>query len=131
MSKQSLENDVKTAFAINGNIVSDEFISNNTSVLWLKEDVDFMVYVPSYMLWCLKNKDDEGSLVFDNTISALAEFGRSKNPQMPHLNFKFLCNDRQKELVCRFLNWCRSDLMLNYGEQLDRAIKNWERCLNQ
>jgi hypothetical protein len=131
MPEKSLESRIRTAFSLNENIVSDEFISHNTSVLWLKEEVDYMVYVPSYMLWCLKNKDDEGSLVFNDTISALAEFGRSKNPQIIHLNFKFLCDDRQKKLVCQFLKWCRSDLLLIYEEQLDRAIKSWELCLNQ
>ena len=79
--------------------------------------------MPSYMLWCVKNGDSDGNLVCDHTISALAEFGRAKD-EMNYLNFKFLCNDRQKVAVYNFLNWCFSNLICN-EEQALRAIKNW------
>ena len=94
--------------------------------LWIKDKIDLMVYVPNHMLWCLKNKDLDGNLVSSYTISALAEFGRSKNPEYEHLNFKFLCNDKQQEVVYRFLNWCLLNLLLCNKEQLLRTIKRWE-----
>jgi hypothetical protein len=130
MPEQSIENEIRTAFSLNETIVSDEFISSNADILWLKERVDYLVYMPSYMLWCIKNLDDQGSLVFDHTIRALAEFGRSKNPQLKHLGFKFICNARQKAVIYQFLIWCQSNLFSYHEEQLDRAIKNWEHSLN-
>ena len=84
-----------------------------------------MEYMPSYMLWCVKNGDSDGNLVCDRTISALAEFGRAKD-EMNHLNFKYLCNDRQKMVVYNFLNWCLSSLILiSNKDQVLRSIKNW------
>ncbi len=131
MSKQGLENEIRTEFSLNENSVTDEFIAKHADIMWINEEIEYMVYVPSYMLWCLKNKDNEGSLVFDYTVNALAEFGCSKNPKIKRLNFKFLCDDKQKKVVCKFLNWCQSSLLLKHEEQLDRAIKNWDSSKNQ
>jgi hypothetical protein len=125
MRELDLENDIKNEFFLaDSNILSDEFIRNNPDILWIKDKIDYMIYVPNYMLWCLKNKDLDGNLVCDYTINVLAEFGRSKNPGYEHLNFKFLCNNKQREMVYRFLNWCLSNILCR-EETVNRAIKRW------
>lgn len=99
----NLGEEIKREFFLSeNNVVSDRFICDNTDLLWLKEEIDYMIYVPSYMLWCVKNGDADGNLVCDRTISALAEFGRAKNAEN-RLNFKFLCNDKQRFVVFSFL----------------------------
>jgi hypothetical protein len=129
MHEQNLVNNIKTAFMLSEDIVSDEFITSHPNLMWLDEEINYMVYVPIFMVWCLLNKHDEGILVYDHTISALSEFGRCKNRHLNHLNFKFLCNTEQKELVYQFLIWCRSKLSLPYEKQLDRTIKSWALSL--
>ncbi|MBM4206717.1 MAG: hypothetical protein FJ190_01455 [Gammaproteobacteria bacterium] len=104
--------------------MSDSYIRKNKNILWVNDKIDLMAHVPNYMLWCLKNRD-EGNLICDYTISALAEFGRNKNPKDENLNFKFLCNKKQKEVVSRFLNWCYSNVLC-HEEKLSRTIKRWE-----
>jgi hypothetical protein len=125
MPELNLEEGIKSEFLISEeNKVPDEFIISNPDVLWLEKEIDYMIYIPSYILWCLKNRDSDGNLVCDRTRSALAELGRAKD-LTNHLNFKFLCNNKQKELIFHFLNWCLSNLLWCQKEQITRAIKNW------
>lgn len=107
-------------------IVSDEFICENDDLMWIKSEIDYMVYVPSYMIWCLKNKEINGNLICDNTIHALAEYGRAKKSDNTHLNFKFMCSTQQKKLVCIFLSWCANNLDFCNTEQIERSIKHWQ-----
>ena len=107
-------------------VISDEFICENDDLMWLNSEINYMIYVPSYMIWCIKNKEIDGNLICDNTIRALAEYGRAKKPDNPYLNFKFLCSSQQKELVCLFLSWCDSNLELCNTEQIERSIKHWQ-----
>ena len=120
----TLETDIKREFLLTKeNVIPDEFIVSNPDEVWLNSGIDYMIYVPSYMLWCVKNGDSDGNLVTDYTITALAEFGRAKSLENK-LNFKFLCNNEQRAVVYNFLNWCLSNLICN-EEQVLRAIKNW------
>jgi hypothetical protein len=124
MKEINLEDTIRNKFHLSEeNVVSNAFILNNPDVLWLENEIDYMAYVPSYVLWCIKNKDIDGNLIFDHTIKALAEFGRAKDTNN-RLNFKFLCNDEQKELIYNFLNWCLTNLLCNKAHVI-RAIKNW------
>jgi hypothetical protein len=85
--------------------VGNEFIRSNEDIMWIKEEVDLAKYVPSYMYWVAKHGADENSMVSDHTLAALAEYGRCKDGDIKHLNFKYLCNLRQKEVVINFLKW--------------------------
>ncbi len=107
--------------------VSDEFILSNGDIMWLKEEVDLAKYVPSYMYWVARNGIDEHGLVSDHTLSALAEYGRCKDGDIKHLNFKHLCNPKQKEVVINFLKWCQTNLLISDSEQVLRAIKQWSK----
>jgi hypothetical protein len=126
----TLETDIKREFLLTKeNVISDEFIVSNPDAVWLNNDIDYMTYVPSYMLWCLKNGDSDGNLVTDFTITALAEFGRAKSLENK-LNFKFLCNYDQRRIVLSFLQHCLLNLKYSSTEeQIKRAIKNWERSV--
>jgi len=107
-------------------IISDKFIIENDDLMWLKIEIDHMVYVPSYMLWCIRNKDKDGNLVCDYTISALAEYGRVKSTNN-NAHFKFRCSTEQRELVCLFLSWCEYNLDFCNVEQIQRSIKQWRK----
>ena len=109
-----------------GDLILDEFICENDDLMWIKSKINYMVYVPSYMLWCLKNRERDGNLICDNTISALAEYGRAKDSNNEYLNFKFLCSNQQKELVSLFLSWCSNNLEFCNKEQIERSIKHWQ-----
>lgn len=109
-----------------GTIISDKFIIENDDLMWLQIEIDHMVYVPSYMLWCIRNKDKDGNLVCDYTISALAEYGRVKNTNN-NAHFKFRCSTEQRELVCLFLSWCEDNLDFCNVEQIQRSIKQWRK----
>ena len=125
-----LKNSIRKEFSLTmENTLSDEFIRNNTNILWIKEKINFMEFLPSYMLWCVENRDIDGSLVCDHTISVLAEFGRAKDTPNNYLNFKYRCNDRQKAVVNCFLNWCLLNLIFCNKEQIKRAIKNWGQTI--
>jgi|GEM_PF-1278204 len=108
------------------NILSDEFIRENEDLMWFKEEIDHLVYVPSYMLWCLKNGEVDGNLICEYTIRSIAEYGRAKDPENIDLNFKFRCTPKQRELVCQFLTWCNATLELCDNEQINRSIKHWQ-----
>jgi len=105
-------------------LISDDFIIENDDLMWIKSEIDYMVYIPSYMLWCIRNKDKDGNLVGDNTISALAEFGRMKSS---NTSFKSHCSTEQKKLICLFLSWCEINLDFCNKEQIKRSLKQWRK----
>ena len=91
----------------------------------IEGEIELIRYVPLYMYWCASNSDREGELVFDFTVSALAEFRRCKDPKNSGLNFRYLCSTEQRAVVVDFLNWCKSELCLRNKPTIDRAIKKW------
>ncbi len=105
-------------------IIEDSFIEENPSIMEIEVESELMQYVPSYMLWCLKNKDS--ALVDTHIVNALAEYGRCKNPENEHLNFMFRCSSEQRKVVTNFLIWCSTEIASSDQEQICRALKNWQ-----
>jgi hypothetical protein len=106
--------------------LSDEYIEEHYDLMWDVPDIPLIRAVPLYMLWCIEHPKDEGALVFDNTISALNNYSRTKKPSAEWQDFKFSCNQIQIEAVKQFLQWCETELILDYEPSLSRAIKNWQ-----
>jgi len=120
---QEIENEF---FSAGSSKLGDDFIENNADVMWVNEDMNPMVYVPSYMIWVAQNKEKNGNLICDYTINALAEYGRAKDCKNSNLNFKHLCNNNQKKVVLRFLEWCKNNLEFIDTDQIERSIMNWK-----
>ena len=110
--------------------LSDEFIEENYGLLWIDPNLPLIKAVPLYMLWCIDHETEEGKLVFEETINALNEYSREKNQNNRSLGFKFSCNEIQQKVVVQFLQWCKSNLMLDYEPSLSRAIKNWKAFIS-
>ena len=106
-------------------VVSNDYIQENVDLMWVKEEINTLLYVPSYILWCIKNKEKDGNLVVVYTLNALAEYGRAKDENNKYLNFKFLCNSSQRKAILNFLKWCEINLELNDEKQLQRTLKHW------
>jgi hypothetical protein len=104
---------------------SDFFIEENPNVSELGGSVDLHIAVPAYMAWCARNGHKPSLLVHDYTINALAVFGRTKNRQITHLDFKHRCTAEQKRAVLRFLQWYLDPSLLVDTEQVKRSIKQW------
>lgn len=122
----TIEQKINAAFGVSlESVISDEFIEKNVDLMSLEGNIDFLVFVPSYMLWCVKKKESAGNLVCDYTIGAISEFGRCKDPNIEHLSFKYLCNEKQKSVVVDFLCWALENLELCDEEQIRRALKHW------
>lgn len=124
---------LKTAFpdALTDFDTDSALIAANTDLQWLpkvKQNKDLFALVPRYMYWCSQS-DDMASLVFDDTIRALAEYGRCKKPELAHLNFAYLCNRLQKQAVIQFLVWCLHENSTLDATQIKRAIRNWRTML--
>jgi hypothetical protein len=119
----SIEQIIQKAFpAVNQDEITDSYIIANQNLMDLEGKIDFLLYVPVYMLWCVRNKDNYDQLVTDRTIYSIAEFGRSKEQN----SFKCCCNLKQKFAVVAFLQWCRKNLVVVHEEQIDRSIKRWK-----
>ncbi len=106
--------------------LSDEYILNHTDLMWDIPDIPLIKAVPLYMLWCIDNSTNEGELVFDNTIRALNNYARAKDPENETINFRHSLTSEQVKTVINFLFWCDKNLMLDYEPTLSRAIKNWQ-----
>jgi len=91
----------------------------------IEVEQELMRYIPSYMLWCLKNK--ESMLVDSYLINALSEYGRCKNPENEYLNFMFRCSKAQRNVISNFLIWCSAELYTVDQTQIERALKNWQQ----
>jgi hypothetical protein len=126
LSDESLIEEIAAAFPSTAEVIPDAVIEANPDIFSLQGPVDFRVVVPAYISWCVRHATDgRGTLVPDYTVHALAEFGRSKDSSIAHLNFKHTCSLRQRAAVASFLHWCLNpDLILN-KEQIKRALKNW------
>lgn len=126
VENMDIELAIKDAFFTdNSEPIDDKFIEANTDITWQNQSTDLMNLVPSYMLWCVRNRDLNGNLIIDGTVNALSEYGRSKNPNIEHLNFKFLCNSKQRSVVLMFLQWCLTEDLLVNEVQVQRACKHW------
>ncbi|MFO1350716.1 MAG: hypothetical protein U1F68_08585 [Gammaproteobacteria bacterium] len=101
-------------------------IEENPNILELSGELNYLKLVPSYIQWCIQNKDRYDQLVTDWTIHALAEYGRAKSPESPHLNFKFLCSSEQRWAIRAFLEWCITSLEVVHEAQVYRAIRHWQ-----
>ncbi|MFC5472801.1 hypothetical protein [Paraherbaspirillum soli] len=118
---------IQNAFpdAMNESSISDEAIQQNESLMEIEGTPDYLKYVPAYMLWCIRNKDNYDQLVTDYTIDAIANFGRSKIEHNNHFNFRYRCNAEQRSAVASFLRWCLENLTIVDEEQIKRSIKYW------
>jgi hypothetical protein len=127
LANEQLARAIAEAFPDSVNGPADQFIEENSDPLWLKVPIDLAVVVPAYMSWCVRHAlDGRGTLVPDHTVRALAEFGRSKNPAIAHLNFKHTCSEHQRAVVAKFLRWCMNPDLILDEEQIRRALKYWE-----
>lgn len=122
-----LEKDIKRDFPkiIEDPVISDQFIEENEDIMMVPQDIDLMKYVPSYMLWSVRNKDKK--LVDQYTVNALAEYGRAKPDAREYLTFKYTCNENQIRTVINFLYFCRNEILVSDKEQIDRALKHWKK----
>lgn len=107
-------------------LISSSFISDNEDLMWIKADINLILYVPSYMVWCIKNKNISDSLIFDYTINAISEYGRCKDESNNYLNFKYQCTPEQIIIIVQFLDWCLNNLMFCDKLQIKRSIKHWK-----
>jgi hypothetical protein len=106
--------------------LSDEYIENNPDPANAEPRNDWLVLMPAYMSWCIRSPLRNELLVVDHTINALANFGRFAQPEPAHLNFRSLCNPRQKAVVTDFLRWCLSEEVLVSEDQVKRSLKRWQ-----
>lgn len=104
---------------------SDSFIEENPNVSERDETVDLHTAVPAYMTWCARNGHKPSLLGHDYTVNALAVFGRTKNRQIRHLDFKHGCTAEQKRAILHFLHWYLDPGLLVDTEQVTRSIKRW------
>ena len=116
----SLRFEISKAFSLSKSIIIEDcFIEENQDLMELAVEDHLMVYVPSYMLWCLINKDLK--LVDLNTVNALSEYGRCKSED----GFRSLCSKEQREVIYKFLIWCSEEIYTADTIQIERALKNW------
>ena len=103
----------------------DSFIEVNPDLASLRQPLDLQAVVPAYMAWCVRNAAEVNTLIPDYTVAALAEFGRSKNPAIAHLNFKHTCSPEQGAVVAEFLRSCLNPNLVLHTEQIERSLKHW------
>ncbi len=124
-TREALAEELEAAFPASVGAVDAAFIAEHPDLMSLDLSIGLAQLVPAYMSWCLGNKESSSTLVPDYTANALAEFGRHKNPNTPHLNFKHLCSDTQRRVVVKFLEWCLAPEQILDAEQIERALKHW------
>lgn len=105
--------------------VNDDYISGHQNLMEIPEEIETLVYVPAYMLWCVHNVNNYDQLVTDFTINSIAEYGRAKDSKYKYLNFKYRCNADQKKAVLAFLRWCLEHVDFVNEQQIGRAIRHW------
>ncbi|GAB2886032.1 hypothetical protein GCM10027046_13130 [Uliginosibacterium flavum] len=108
--------------------LTPEFIEQHPNLMEIRGAApDVMSTVPAYMLWCAAHPGDT-SLITDWTVNALAEFGRSKDPQSAWLNFRFRCTQEQRQVVVCFLEWSLNETPFLNEKQIERARRNWQHA---
>jgi hypothetical protein len=125
----SLEQIINAAFpdAKVQTTITDNFILSNQSLMEIDKEIDPLLYVPVYMLWCVRNKENYDQLVTDYTIDSIAYFGRTINQPVASMNLKKRCNVSQREAILAFLQWCQASLEIIDEKQVERAIKQWNK----
>ncbi|OGB39191.1 MAG: hypothetical protein A2W72_23390 [Burkholderiales bacterium RIFCSPLOWO2_12_67_14] len=123
-SEQLLEQ-IADAFPGAGDAFSDASIEASQDPAALEGLPSFHVAMPAYMAWCVRNAHRPETLIHDHTVRALCELGRSKNPEIKHLNFKFHCSPQQIAAVVGFLRWCLNPALLHHSEHIKRSLKQW------
>ncbi len=106
-------------------LIEDDFIKNNQDIMEINGDVLSFKLVPAYMLWIIKNKDSE--LVDMYTVNALAEYGRTNIKDNDYFNFKWRCNEEQRNVVAFFLKWSMKEILTAEVRQIERALKHWSK----
>ncbi len=106
--------------------LTDEYIEQNPDPTDAEPLNNWLAIMPAYMSWCIRSPRRNELLVLDHTVNALAEFGRFSRPEPSHLNFRSLCNSRQRALVAAFLGWCLSGEVCVHEEQVERSLKHWQ-----
>lgn len=104
--------------------VDETLILANPNVMELAGPTDLLEVVPMYLLWCARNPEDSG-LTSDYTLHALAEYGRCRNREDAHLNFRFLCSPSQIAAVVAFAEWASQAFPFCNESQLERTIRRW------
>lgn len=112
-----------------GKSLPEEFLLANPNVMELPGNRALLEVVPAYMVWCAKNPDSPETIT-DFTLSALAEYGRCKDPNNGHLNFKFVCSPSQIAAVIAFLEWAPSVMPFCNLQMMERALHNWKDAAN-
>lgn len=125
MENLTLFADIAKAFPGCDTTFSDAFIERHPDVAQLETSVGLHVAVPAYMAWCARHAHKPAELVHDYTIDALAVLGRSKNRQIPRLNFKHRCTAEQRAVILKFLHWYLDPALLVNTEQVERSIRQW------
>jgi hypothetical protein len=105
----------------------DADIEARPNLMELPEPGDLLAVVPAYMLWCARHPESP-ELVSDFTLAALAEYGRCKNPENPHLNFLYRCTENQLDAVVSFLEWASEAIPFHHREMVERALRNWKNA---
>ncbi len=129
----SIEQIIQKAFpeTVTQNEITDSYIAANDNLMELEGEIDFLLYVPVYMLWCVRHKDNYDQIVINFTIRTIAEFGRSKERYNNYMNFKYRCNTKQKVAVVAFLQWCRKNIIALDEDQIDRTLKRWKSAISE
>lgn len=106
--------------------LTDEYIEQNPDPAGAESSNNWLAVMPAYMSWCVRSPLRNELLVLDHTVDALANFGRFEHPKPSHLNFRSLCNSRQRAVVAAFLRWCLCGEVLVHEEQAERSLKHWQ-----
>jgi hypothetical protein len=104
--------------------LTDDQIKATKDPMELPDRLPLIDVVPCFMLYCAKYPEDD-SLVAYFTVNALAEYGRAKDSDNDYLNFKFKCDDHQKDAVAAFLIWAKGAPNYEDEDQIDRALRRW------
>ena len=89
---------------------------------------DHFLLIPKLMILILKAYKPFEGLTVDNLVEDFAEYGKCKNADLNHLNFRLCCNKKQKLIVISFLEGLLYDSQyLLDSELMERVIKNWRQ----
>ena len=116
---------IQTEFPKGAVNLTDKYIEQNPDPTEADPLNNWLVVMPAYMSWCIRSPRRNELLVLDNTIHAIANFGRFKRHEPSHLNFWSLCNPDQRAVVASFLGWCLTGDVLVHEEQVERSLKYW------
>ena len=117
---------LKAEFPLSAPNLTDEYIELNPDPTDAEPLHTWLAIMPAYMSWCIRSPRRNELLVLDHTVNALANFGRYAQPEPSHMNFRSLCNSRQRAVVAAFLEWCLGGEVLVHEEQVERSLMHWQ-----